>query len=151
MSLSTVECSAQPLFAARSTASVDLAGKVDAREQQLRHRHRRLDASLLGGAAEQLVEHVEGALDAEMVRRAAGAAHEREQLAVLAHEREVGLRVAAVDGEDDPPAHATASASSSRSSSPSTRSTWPISGCASRALRATERSRVVAASAASRS
>ena len=50
-------------------------------------------------------------LEAEMVRRAGRPAPEREQLAVRAHEREVGLRVAAVDGEHEPPAHRAAPAS----------------------------------------
>ena len=83
----------------------------------------------------QLLEQLERAVEPEVVRRAAAAADEREHRAVVAHQREVGLRVAAVDGEHEPPAHRTGSPASSRSTSSPAISSWPISGWASSALR----------------
>ena len=77
-------------------------------------------------------------------------AHEREQRAVVAQQREIGLRVAAVDGEDER-AHRQRLARRSRSSSSPAISSWPISGCASSALRAVDAVAVTAARAASRS
>ena len=50
---------------------------------------------------EQPLEHGEAAFDAEVMGRAQRTANEREHRAVGADEREVGLRVAAVDGEHD--------------------------------------------------
>ena len=58
-------------------------------------------------AREQALEDVEAALHADVVRRAERAAHEREQLAVAAHQGQIGLRVAAVDREHDRRAHRT--------------------------------------------
>ena len=58
-----------------------------------------------GRLVEEALEHLEAAVDAEVVRRAERAAHEREHAAVRADEREMRLRVAAVDGEDDRSAH----------------------------------------------
>ena len=66
------------------------------------------DSRLLDGLPEEALEHLDAAVDAEVVRRAQRPAHEREDAAVGRDEREVGLRVAAVDGEDDRRAHASA-------------------------------------------
>ena len=91
-----------------------LGREVDAGEQQLgdlgdgpldaRAASRRASASSCSSTARQPVEP-------EVVRRAERPAHEREHRAVLAHEREVGLRVAAVDGEDERLAHRRAAGS----------------------------------------
>ena len=127
---------------------LDLGGEVDAREQQLADVGDRAVAVRDPGVGERLVEqvvdHLQRAVEAEVVRRAEPAADEREHLAVGAHEREVGLRVAAVDREDERCAHARSwakncgrcsrSAASSCSVSSSTGGTCPTSGCASSAL-----------------
>ena len=94
------------------------------------------------------VDHVRARLDADVMRVAQRAAGEAEHRAVLPHESRVGLRAPAVDGEDG--LQRTASATS-RSSRPSTSSTWPISGWASSALRASTGSRLSAARTVSRS
>ena len=91
---------------------------------------------------EQVLEHAQAAVEPDVVRRAQRPARQRQERAVGAHERKVGLRVAAVDGEDDgalTAAPASAAVTSVRSSSSSARrcSHCPISGCASSALRAT--------------
>ena len=80
-------------------------------------------------------EQPHAAVEAEVVRRAVAAAHEREHRAVLAQQRQVGLGVAAVDGEDEAAAHGTGSPASRRSTSSPAISSWPISGCASSAVR----------------
>ena len=98
---------------------------------------------------QQRLDPVERAVDAVLVRRAAGPPHEGVHPSVRRDECQIGLCVAAVDREDEP-AHSTASATS-ESSSPSTSSSWPISGCTSNALRAVAVSRVTAASAVKRS
>ena len=67
---------------------------------------RALDPRLLHRLAEEALEHLDAAVHAEVVRRAQRPAHEREHLAVGRDEREIGLRVAAVDGEDDRCGHA---------------------------------------------
>ena len=86
-----------------------LARVVHAREQERAHRGGRVrhrDARTPAGIPEQPVEHPQAPVAAEVVRRALGAANEGEQLAVGAEEREVRLRVAAVDREDEGAAHA---------------------------------------------
>jgi hypothetical protein len=60
-----------------------------------------------------------------VVRMAERTAREAEQRTVVPDEGRIGLRPTAVDGEDG--LQRTASATS-RSSRPSTSSTWPISG-----------------------
>ena len=99
----------------------------------------------------QLLEHRDRAVEPDVVGRADAAAHEREHLAVLAQQRQVGLRVAAVDGEHEPPAHRTGSPASSRSTSSPAISSWPISGWASSALRTSSGLPDSAARTASRS
>src|SRR5205814_2403308 len=90
---------------------------------------------------EEVAENCEAAVDAEVVRRALWPADEREDLAVGADERQVGLRVAAVDREDERLGHAVTSRDSNcgRCSRPAARrlsvssstcGTWPMSGCA---------------------
>ena len=103
------------------------------------------------------LEQAYGFRQPEVVWRGKRAADVREQRAVAADEREVGLRVAAVDREDDRLAHRAApasdSASSARrlSSSAPESSSCPISGWVRSAFRAVTGSRVTAASAVSRS
>ena len=92
-----------------------------------------------------------------MVRRGERPAGVGEDGPVVADERKIRLRVPTVDREDDRAAHPVTSASererseSSASSNDPASSSWPISGWASSALRATTGSRVRAASTASRS
>ena len=123
-----------------------LVGEVDARQEQQRLRR------LLSGRElrDQAADDVECGLGAEMVGGAPTAAHSSEHGAVVAHERNVGLRVSAVDRECEPH-RGTPASRSAASRSASTWATWPMSGCASSALRAVTGSRVIAASAASRS
>ena len=143
-----------------------LARVVDAGEQEdarLGERGCLRDARLPRGVVDQPGEHGQRALDADVVLRALRAPHEREQRAVDAQQREVGLRVPAVDGEHERTAHRLAppcaakrgrcasSAASSRSISSSVGPHWPTSGCASSALRASARSPLSAAATASRS
>ena len=126
--------------------------EVDAGHQQLGGRDRQLELARRLG--EQRPEHRDPALEPEVVRRAARAAHEREQAAFGADEREVRLRVAAVDGQDHGLRLTEAQvrpAARRRTSSSSASSYWPISGWVSSALRATTRSPVSAASTARRS
>src|SRR5205823_3421682 len=93
----------------------------------------------------EVVENREAAVDAEVVRRALRPADERDDLAVCTDQRQIGLRVAAIDREDERLAHADTSRGSNRgrwarpsfrsfSTSSSTCGIWPISGWASRAL-----------------
>ncbi len=126
-----------------------LAREVDARHVQLGDL--RL-SRLRSRPVEEPIEDRERLLQAEVLRRALAAADERDQLPVAADAGKVGLRGAAVDGDHVRSAHTGASrcASSGSSSSPAS-SSWPISGCASSALRATARSPCSAARAASRS
>ena len=83
-------------------------GHAEARDGGDRRAVRVGDARLLNGLPEEALEHLDAAVDAEVVRRAQRPAHEREDMAVGRDEREVGLRVAAVDGEDDRRRHASA-------------------------------------------
>ena len=53
------------------------------------------------------LEHVHAAVETQVVRRAERPAHVRDQAAVVGEQREIGLRVAAVDREHD---HASTSA-----------------------------------------
>jgi hypothetical protein len=103
----------------------DLAREVDPGQQEVGARDRRVRAAV-ERLDEQRLDAVERALEAVLVRRAARPARERDQLALGRDEREVGLGVAAVDGEQQL-GHRAATASRS-SSSPSTISTWPTSG-----------------------
>src|SRR5262245_14326023 len=101
---------------------------------------------------EEFVEHVEASVHSQVLRSTARPATKHQRAPVGRDEREVGLRVAAVDREDDAVAHATTSlVARSRSSSSPASSSCAISGCASSALRATSGSRVSAARAARRS
>ena len=110
---------------ARRTASVslptiDVAGPAARRERASRSapprrgsRHRRGRAGRPAATGRRAVRPAartprraapagrDRPLEPEMVRRGQRPAHVREERAVLAHEREVGLRVAAVDGQDD--------------------------------------------------
>src|SRR6185503_12884362 len=98
---------------------------------------------------------------AEVLRRAQGPANQREQRAVGADEREVGLRVATVHGQDCCARHSRlpawncgrccAPASSSRSTSSVETVSCATRGCVSSALCTSERSPVTAAWAARRS
>ena len=110
MSLPTETRSAQPRVLTSCLQLELLGGEVDAREQELPdlcHRPvRPLQAGLLDRFVEELLEHAEAAADAEVMRRAEWAAHERAHVAVRGDERQVRLRVAAVDGEDDRSGHA---------------------------------------------
>src|SRR6266545_1486407 len=138
--------------------------KVDACHQERGHlRHAAVPcrkARVPKRALEQAVENGEATFDAEMMRGAERPAHEREDGAVRLDEREIRLRVAAVDGEDGD-AHrvvsawnwgrCSAPASRSLSTSSSESAYWPIKGCVSSALRATAGSPLTAALAASRS
>src|SRR5437764_14076378 len=141
-----------------------VARKVDAGEEELCDVCDRPASVRQAGIADrrrkQLFEHTDTPVDAEVVRRALRASDERECLAVRPHERQIGLEVAAVDGQDDGH-HASAfpwncgrySAPfvSRRSTSSSACGTCPISGWASRAFCTSIRSPVIAAAAASRS
>ena len=60
-----------------------------------------VDQGLGERALEQPREHLDAAVDADVMGRAAPAANERQQLAAGMHEREIGLDVAAVDREHD--------------------------------------------------
>ncbi len=141
-----------------------LRREVDARHQQRGHlRHaavRRRKARVPKRALEQAVENGEATFDAEMMRGAERSAHEGEDGAVRLHEREVRLRVAAVDGEDGGAHNRLSAWNCGRCSAPASRSLWtsssesaywPINGCVSSALRATAGSPLTAALAASRS
>ena len=138
----------------RRTEGVLLRGEVDPGEEDLRRgeRRRAVPPRRAERLVEQLLEQHDRLLEAEVVRRGLRAADVREQGAVLADERDVGLRVAAVDREEDPVAHRdtpdTCAGSSRRRDSISSpvSASWPISGCASSAFRAVTVSRVTAAS-----
>lgn len=56
-----------------------------------------IQTDLREGLVEQTVEHLEAAIDAEVMRRAERAAHEGDELTTAPCQREVGLGVAAVD------------------------------------------------------
>src|SRR5262249_26249181 len=104
----------------------------------------------LGGRAlPELPQHLEAPVEPDVMGRAEWAAHKGEHGAVGAHECQIGLGVATVDRDHDV-GHETVSASM-LSASASTIAVCPMSGCASSALRAVVRSRITAASAASRS
>src|SRR5439155_27238763 len=120
-----------------------LVREVHAAEQHLRHGR---PAPVEAGAVDELLQHGRTAVEAEVVRRAERAARVRDQRPVRLDEREVGLRVAAVDGED----HASTSAAI-RSSSCSAIAYWTTSGCASSAFFTSSSSRLSAAVAARRS
>ncbi len=122
-----------------------LRREVDAGEQQLGV----CDGAFGAGLDHERLDPIERSFDAVFVRRAAGAAHEREETTFVIGKDEIRLRVAAVDGEQQR-AHRTASATS-ESTSASTISICPISGCARSAFRAATASRVTAAPAVSRS
>src|SRR5512133_574038 len=94
------------------------------------------------------IDHVGARLHADVMRMAERAAGEAEHRSVLLDERRVGLRAPAVYGEDGLQWTASATSWPSR---PSTSSTWPISGCASSAFRASTGSRLCAARTVRRS
>src|SRR3954465_10054979 len=74
-----------------------LAGEADPRQQDLG------EVGPVAGPrlVEQVLQQRDAAVEPDVVRRAHPAAHEREHRAVVAHQREIGLGVAAVDGEHD--------------------------------------------------
>ena len=85
-----------------------LRGVVDACEQEdagLGERLAHRDARAVHGIVQESGENGQAPLDAEVVWRTLRPAHERDQGAVDAQQREVRLRVPAVDGEDEPVAH----------------------------------------------
>ena len=89
-----------------------LGGEVDTGEEDLCD-GRGGTAVRPGGAErllEQSLEQVDRLAQAEMMRRGERAADVREKGAVVPHQREVRLRVAAVDGQHDPVAHRAAPA-----------------------------------------
>ena len=89
-----------------------LRREVQARQverRDLRQRAARREHRLARSLVEQVVEHLERAVEAEVVRRAELAAHERQDLTVTANECEVRFRVAAVDGDRERFVHAGAS------------------------------------------
>ena len=140
----------------RGVEVLDLRRKVEPGDQQLAELgHGPVvgrQAGLGRSALEQLGEHVQRALEPEVVRRAQRPSFECEERAVGGDEREVGLRRAAVHGEERGAAHTRASLAARRSSISSlAMSHWPISGCASSALRASAGSPERAARTASRS
>jgi hypothetical protein len=103
-----------------------LGGEVDAGEQELPDGHRQLDRPQARGVqrvAEQPLEHGEGPVEADVVRRGERPAREPEHPAVGADEGEVGLRVAPVDREDDFTVHAGVSSATRVSASSSTNAT----------------------------
>src|SRR5262249_47998952 len=69
------------------------------------------DPGLCQRTLQQIFQHCHAPFETEVMWRALRAAHEREGLAVCAHEGEVGLRVASVDREYDLAAHAAAATS----------------------------------------
>src|SRR5262249_16902877 len=81
----------------------------------------------------ELVDPAGPRRDADVVRMAEGAADEAEDGSVLLDESGIGLRAAAVDGEDR---FQWTASDTSPASRPSRSSAWPISGCASSAFRA---------------
>src|SRR5262249_20934014 len=112
------------------------------------------EPGLAGGVLEQALEDVDRSVQSEAAGGAPRPADAREHLAVGADEREVGLGVAAVDGEPDRlrrHRHASsatgngvpeASARARRSSSSAARPYSPTSGCARSARRAVTGSRL---------
>ena len=128
----------------RGTERLLLRREVDAREQELGDLGEGgrvpVEARVRGGLVEEVVDHRDAAVEAEVVRRAERPARDGEQGAVSAHERDVGLGVAAVDREHD--GHRTVSSTARRSSSSSVSSYCPISGWARSAFFAVTGSRV---------
>ena len=114
VSLRTVVRAAQPRAATASCSVALLAGQVGAGEQDVAD----LGDRLLRPAGrrrqrlgEQVLEHVAGSRRAPMwCGELSRPARQRQHHAVGAHEREVGLGVAAVDGEDDGRGHGRAPA-----------------------------------------
>ncbi len=110
----------------------------------------------------RVAEHLDRAVHAELVLRAARAPNRRQHRAVDSDQGEVRLRVAAVDSQRQLVAHRVApsgtgsgmperSAAASCSSSLVASSSWPISGWASSAFFAATGSRLTAAPAVNRS
>src|SRR5581483_8275622 len=95
-----------------------LRREVDAGEQDrgdLGHRQLGVrQARVRDRALEELLEQGEAAVHADVVRRAERAADERKEFAVAAEQRDVCLRVAAVDRKDDPLRHDAALAAANR-------------------------------------
>ena len=93
----------------RVVEAVLLLGEVEPREHEAcGPRDRAVGAGEPGhpdGLGEQAVQQRHGAVEPDVVRRAERPADEREQRAVRPDEREVGLRVAAVDREGQRIAH----------------------------------------------
>ena len=125
-----------------------LLGQIDAGEQDLRGRGERTleraEARLQDRAVKEILEHLDAAVDSEVVGLAPPAAHERQQLTASIEQREVGLDAAPVDREHEPVGgHDRARDSDGRPSAASIRSLRVeakrysrTSGCASSASRA---------------
>src|SRR5262249_8471315 len=102
-----------------------LGGKVDTGHEERRGRSRAgIEAGGVEGLTAELVEHLHRAVHLQMLRRAGAATEKREHLALRVDEREVRLRVAAVDCDCNGPRHATASLVSSASMSCSASASW---------------------------
>ena len=135
VSLPTVRRAAQPRPADRLVQPPLLDRQVEPGQQQVPDFGAVGQPALRERVSEEPAEQRHAAVEPDVMWRAEAAAHERQQPAVLAQQRQVGLGVAAVDGEDHAPAHRTGSPCRSRSTSSPAISSCPISGCASSALR----------------
>ena len=134
--------SVEPTRLERGAELVLLGREVDPRKEHLCDGRRRAVAPARERLVQQPLEKGDRLGEPEVVRRRERPARVGEQRPVLADQRKVGLRVAAVDGDDDrlahpaTPASESGSSASSASSSDPASSSWPISGCARSALRA---------------
>ena len=161
MSLPTRSGRAQPRVADDRVQRSSSAGKSTPAMQQHADLGDRpaphVEARLLDRLVEEPLQHVEAARRRpRWCGELSGPRTSARAATVGTDEREIGLRVAAVDGEDDRRRHASASlpncgrwrrpAASRLSTSSSSSGCWPISGCASSALRAIAGRRCRAAS-----
>ena len=121
MSLRTPICGAQPRSRTASQSSCSSAGKStpasSSSATSASEPFRAARPAWLTALASSPSSTSQAAVQPEVVRRALRAADERQHRAVGADEREVGLRVAAVDGEHDL-AHAVTSAANGSSRPP---------------------------------
>ena len=101
VSLPTTSCPAQPRRSTAARSASSSAGKSTPaiRSCATSATGRHVEPASATAACEQPSEHVHRPLEAEAMRRALRPAHVRQDLPVGADEREVGLGVAAVDGE----------------------------------------------------
>ena len=129
MSFPTTTCPANCCSIELRAQQLLLGREVHAGEEHLGDGARRPAVRAGGGhrLVEELLEQRHGCLEPEMMGRGERSADVREQRPVGPHEREIGLRVPAVDRKDDPVAHRPAPADETVSSASRLSSSVPDS------------------------